>query len=197
MRADGRFTAGRRRARGLAALLLALAAAPAVADVSQLTAVCADCHGEGGVSQVEGTPSLAGQPEYFLFDQLFYMREGVRRVPQMAGVVEGLSDADIDALARHYSAAQPAPAGAEPDPALVEAGAAIAEARRCASCHGQGLTGREAIPRVADQRIDYLTLALIAYRDGTRRGADTTMTAAVHGLSDADLTALAHYGAAQ
>jgi cytochrome c553 len=79
----------------------------------------------------------------------------------------------------------------------VSAGAPIAEARRCASRHGAGLIGRKAIPRVASQRIDYLVGALTAYRDGTRRGADTNMTAAVRGLSDADLRERAHYAAAR
>ncbi|SDZ92031.1 c-type cytochrome [Rubrimonas cliftonensis] len=196
MRADPRRTAGQR---GLVALAFSLlgAAAAGAADIDALAEQCAGCHGEGGVSQMAEVPSLAGQPEFFLFDQLFYMREGVRQVEAMEGIADGLSDAEIDALAKRYAAADPALAGPEPDPARVADGAALAEARRCASCHGAGLTGREAIPRLARQRVDYLRHALIAYRDETRRGADTTMTAAVHGLSDGDLDALAHYAAAQ
>jgi cytochrome c553 len=31
------------------------------------------------------------------------------------------------------------------------------------------------------------------YRDNTRTGADTTMSGILHGVSDADLAALAHY----
>jgi cytochrome c553 len=36
-----------------------------------------------------------------------------------------------------------------------------------------------------------------SYLDDTRTGADTAMTAAIVGLSDADLTALAHYAASR
>ena len=49
------------------------------------------------------------------------------------------------------------------------------------------------MPRIAKQRIDYLFAALKAYRDDTRTGADTSMSAMIFGLSDADLEALAHY----
>jgi cytochrome c553 len=39
--------------------------------------------------------------------------------------------------------------------------------------------------------------ALKAFRDDTRSGADTAMTASILGLSDTDLTALAHYAASR
>jgi cytochrome c553 len=51
------------------------------------------------------------------------------------------------------------------------------------------------MPRLAKQRIDYLTYAMKAFRDDTRSGADTLMSNVVIGLSDADLAALAHWAA--
>jgi cytochrome c553 len=36
---------------------------------------------------------------------------------------------------------------------------------------------------------------LKSYRDNPRPGADTAMSAAIGGISDADITALAHYAA--
>lgn len=190
----------RLRAPLLAALFLSApiaAAKTAAADIEALTQTCAACHGEGGVSEIEKIPSLAGQPEFFLFDQLFYMREGVRRVPQMQDIAKNLADADIEALSKHYAAAAVRKAGPPADPALAAKGEAAAAMLRCASCHGPALHGREAVPRIAGQRVDYLLYALKTYRDGARRSADTTMTAAVRGLSDADLEALAHYAAAK
>ena len=180
-----------------ATFLLAGYAGAQESGAAELAGECTACHGEDGNATLEGFPSLAGQPEYWLLDQLILMKVGVREVPQMAALVETLSEDDFAALAAHYSAMEAELTGPEPDASLVEAGASIADSRRCASCHGAELTGREAIPRVAKQRIDYLTGALTAYRDGTRRSADTNMTAAVRGLSDEDLTALAHYAAAQ
>jgi len=166
-------------------------------DVEALVKVCAACHGEAGVSELENIPSLAGQPEFFLFDQLFYMRERVRPVPEMEAIVALLSDAELTALSRYYAKATPNKAGPPPDPALVRRAEALASARRCTSCHGPALHGREAIPRLAGQRADYLLKALKSYRDGTRRSADTTMTAAVRGLSDDDLASLAQYASSK
>jgi cytochrome c553 len=49
------------------------------------------------------------------------------------------------------------------------------------------------IPRLAKQRVDYLIQALKEFRDTTRAGGDTAMSANLAGASDADLVALAHY----
>jgi cytochrome c553 len=49
------------------------------------------------------------------------------------------------------------------------------------------------MPRLAGQREDYLLHAMIGYRDNKRTGADTTMSGILHGMSDADLAALAHF----
>jgi len=121
----------------------------------------------------------------------------VRDVEAMRPVVEDLSDADIVAIAEHF-AALPARASDEPvDPALAERGAELAEERRCRSCHGAELAGQDQIPRVAKQRVDYLFQALKEFRDGARRSADPLTSAAVAGISDADLRALAHYAASR
>ena len=53
------------------------------------------------------------------------------------------------------------------------------------------------MPRLAKQRIDYLIVTMKAYRDNPRPGADTAMSAAIAGVPDADLTALAHYAASR
>src|SRR5205807_7429477 len=53
-------------------------------------ALCATCHGEDGNSRMENIPSLAGQPDFFLFNQLFLMREDVRRIEAMAPMVKDM-----------------------------------------------------------------------------------------------------------
>ena len=60
-------------------------------------ASCAACHGEGGNSRAENIPSLAGQPEFFLLNQLVLMRDGVRVIPVMAPVVADLTDGMLGA----------------------------------------------------------------------------------------------------
>ena len=73
------------------------------------------------------------------------------------------------------------------------AGGPRAGRRRCASCHRPTYGGQEQIPRLAGQRIDYMIDAMKAYRDNTRSGADTQMSAVLFGLSDAQIEALAHF----
>jgi cytochrome c553 len=157
--------------------------------------LCSACHGEDGNSKIEKTPSLAGQPAFFIFNQLFLMREGVRKVEAMAPIVKDLKDEDLKALSEHYSKL-PAKRSDEPlDPARVERGEQIAAQRRCGSCHRANLDGVDQVPRLAKQRIDYSINALREFRDTTRSGGDTAMSANLVGATDDDLVALAHYAA--
>lgn len=176
------------------------ASAPATAqptDLGKRIETCVACHGADGNSRLERVPSLAGQPEFFILNQLFLMREGVRPIEQMAGVVKDLKDEDLQALASHFAKLPPKASEERVDPELARKGAALAERMRCGSCHLPTLAGQEQMPRLAKQRIDYMIEAMKAYRDNTRSGADTAMTAVIVGVSDADLTALAHYAASQ
>jgi cytochrome c553 len=165
--------------------------------LSQRIEICASCHGADGNSRAENIPSLAGQPEAFIMDQLIFMREGVRPVEAMTPFVEDLGDDEIIAVAKHFAELPPQASDEPIDPALVERGAALAERLRCASCHLPSLAGQEQIPRLAKQRVDYLNQAMKAYRDNTRKGADTIMSATLFGVSDEDIRALAHYAASR
>jgi cytochrome c553 len=144
---------------------------------------------------MENIPSLAGQPEFFVMNQLFLMREGVRQIEAMAPFVKDLKDDELNALAAHYAKLEPKRSDEAADPALARRGAELAAQRRCGSCHRPDLSGDQQIPRIARQRVDYLVHALKGYRDSTRTGADTLMSASVAGLSDADLKTLASYAA--
>ena len=159
--------------------------------------LCGACHGEDGNAKLENIPSLAGQPDFFILNQLVLIREGVRKIEVMVPVVKGMKDEEITALATHFSKLAPKPSGEPIEPALVKRGAELAEQKQCASCHLPSLAGQQQIPRLAKQRVDYLIKALKEFRDTTRPGGDTAMSANVAGLSDADLVALAHYAASK
>ena len=159
--------------------------------------MCNACHGEDGNSKMEKIPSIAGQPEFFLLNQLVLMRENVRPVEAMAPVVKDLKDDEITKLAAHFAKLPSKPRGEAVDQALAAKGAEIANQKRCVSCHGQTYAGQDQIPRIAKQRVDYLIQSLQEFRDSKRLGADTNMSVPVAGLSDADLTALAHYAASR
>ena len=65
---------------------------------------CAACHGETGVGTNPAWPNIAGQQAVYLANTLKAFRAGLRKDPMMAGVVRGLSDADIANLAAYYAA---------------------------------------------------------------------------------------------
>ena len=156
--------------------------------------LCAACHGPDGNSTNPQVPSIAGQPKLFLENQLILFREELRKSEQMAPVVKGMKDPEIIKLADHFSklpvkVMDTAPA----DAALVKRGTARAKELRCGVCHLADFTGQNQIPRLAGQREAYLDAELRAYRDGKRTGGDTIMAAALYGVGDADIKALAHF----
>jgi cytochrome c553 len=187
-----------RRSRSLfaiaAAFYLCAASDLRAADPSQeRLQLCATCHGENGNSKMENTPSLAGQPELFLTNQLILMRERVRNSEVMAPFVKGLKDDEIIALATHYAKLPAEPTNEPVDQALVPRGAELAKELRCGSCHLPTYEGREQMPRLIHQRLDYLIKSLLEYREGSRSGIDTSMNGVMYGISNQDIRALAHY----
>jgi cytochrome c553 len=182
---------------GLAAALHLSVSALADVPLAERIEQCKGCHGEDGNSRLEKIPSLAGQPEFFVMNQLVLMREGVRRIEPMMPFVKDLKDQDIYGLAKHFASLPAKRSDEAVDAALAKRGAEVAAARRCASCHLPTLAGQDQMPRLAGQRIDYLIDAMKSYLDNSRTGADTAMTAAILGLSEADIVALAHYAASR
>lgn len=155
---------------------------------------CMTCHGPGGNSLMPTVPSIAGQPKLFIETQLVLIREELRPSPQMLPIVKGLKDAAITRLAEHFSRlpAKPMESG-KADPKLVKIGSSRAKALRCGECHVSDFKGQKQVPRLAGQRSEYLASEMRAYRDGKRKGGDTIMAAALYGVSDADIDALAHF----
>jgi cytochrome c553 len=141
-------------------------------------------------------PLLEAQPDQFIQWQLVYFRSETRKDPMMTPISLLLSNADIRDIGAYLSSLPPpAPAaGKDERPDLTEAGAKLAKANRCASCHQEGFTGRDAIARLAGQREAYLLKALRDFKSGARRGGGVSaMPDAVYPLSDEGLQALAHY----
>jgi cytochrome c553 len=187
------------QSRRLAAAVL-LAALPAAAQppaIAQRAAACFACHGNDGHSQQALTPSLGAQPPFFVIAQLFLFRDGRRgTAPQaMYDAAKGLTNDDLRAFGEYLSKLPPPPPPAsKPDPARFERGRALAQGHNCGVCHNPDYSGREQMPRLANQREDYLLKALRDYKQGVRVGyGSATMPEAVAALRDDDLVALAHY----
>lgn len=183
-------------------LLVALAAAACAAAtpaqplpeaLKAKVAVCAACHGADGHAGVAGAPHLAAQPRLFIENRLVMMREGLSVVPQMAGLLDGLSDADLTALSRHYAAMPLKAERPARDAVRAARGAALSQRAQCGSCHLPDYSGREQIPRLAGQREDYLLQSMRDFAAGRTAGRDTLMSNALLGLSGTDLQDLAHH----
>lgn len=156
--------------------------------------LCAACHGPDGNSTNPQIPSIAGQPKLFIENQLILFREEIRKSDQMAPAVKGLKDAEIIKLAEHFSKlpAKSMETGLA-SKELSAAGRSLSRKLRCGICHLSDYSGQNQIARLAGQREAYLEAQMRAYRDGRRSGGDTIMAAALYGVSDADIRALAHY----
>ncbi len=156
--------------------------------------LCAACHGDDGNSTNPQIPSIAGQPKLFTETQLVLFREELRKSEQMLPVVKGMKDAEIVKLAEHFSKLPAKGMESGPaDKALTQRGSQKAIELRCGICHLSDFRGQNQIPRLAGQRETYLAGEMRAYRDGKRSGGDTIMAAALYGVSDADISALAHF----
>jgi cytochrome c553 len=182
-----------RTSRALAAAALLFFLAPAQAQQPQQLNLCVACHGPQGNSQIPTIPSLAGQPKIFIENQLVLIREGLRDIPQMKGVLDGLKDADLTVLASYFSSQTPVPVVGPVNTATFERGKALAGTMRCGNCHEPDYSGRQQIPRLAGQHEAFLRDAMKQFRDHAGLGRDTIMSASLYGLKDNDLADLAHF----
>ncbi len=158
-----------------------------------LQPLCGACHGADGNSVVAGTPSLAGQPRVFIENQLVLIREGLRDVPAMAGLLDKVKDEDLSALAKIYSELPAKSTGAAMDEAKTKRGADLSRQGLCGNCHLPSYSGQEQMPRLAAQREDFLYSNMKQFRDGKAAGRDTIMMSILRGMTDAQLGDLAHY----
>ncbi len=182
-----------RLAATIATVALLLPSAAAAQPSAEVLATCNACHGPGGNSQIPKTPSLASQPKLFLETQLVLIREGLRDVAEMKGVMEGMPDAAIIALAEHYAARPLAPKAAPVDAEKLRRGQEISRQLLCGTCHLPDYSGQKQVPRLAGQNEAYLLYSMTQLRDSPGPGRDTIMASTLRGLSDAQLTDLAHY----
>ena len=140
-----------------------------------------------------GTPSLAGQPNYFTHWQLIKYRDGRRKDPQMTPFALSLSDEDMADLAAYYEAQRPRPRPAATDPAKVAEGGRLAALHHCTSCHRPDLSGQQQVPRLAGQDFTYLLRLLRAFKAKTASDLDGTMTMSAQPLRDEDIERLVHF----
>ena len=161
--------------------------------VPSRAALCSGCHGPNGNSQLKDVPSLAGQPKIFIENQLVLIREGMRDIAQMKGMLDNVPDSELTALAVYYASLPVAKPTAKRQAALFTRGETLSQEMRCGICHLPTYVGREQMPRLAGQREDYLLYTMRAMKANQAVGRDSIMIASLYGISDEDLQAISHY----
>jgi cytochrome c553 len=179
----------------IAALALALLASSVRAETIEDRAVtCFACHGEHGQSETENTPSLGGQQAPYALIQLFMFREKLRAFEPMNEMAKPLTDDDLrafsDFIAKLPKPQPPADAG---DPARIARAQALAQQNRCNACHNTDFSGKDNVPRIADQREDYLAKTMREYKDNSRHGYDGTMAEVLAAVTTDQIADLAYY----
>lgn len=159
---------------------------------------CLACHGERGQSAIAEVPSLGAQTAPYLLIQLYLFREKLRRHEIMNEAVKGFTDDDLrtfaDVLAR---LPPPTPDHEATDPARMARGQDLVRQYRCNVCHNPDLAGRDAIPRIAGQREDFLVKTMREYKSNQRPGYDASMGDVMQPISDADILDLGYFTARQ
>jgi len=177
------------------AVILAAGVWPCAADPPpERLEPCLACHGADGQSETPEVPSLGGQPSPYMLIQLFMFREGLRVAEPMNTMIKGWSDNDLQETA-DFIGALPAPKPpADPgDQARLERTRAVVLQNHCNVCHRPDFSGQENVPRLADQREDYLLKTLREYKSGARRGYDATMAEILQPIDDTQFVDLAYY----
>jgi cytochrome c553 len=179
----------------LVALAFALIASSARAEtIEERAAPCFACHGERGQSETENIPSLGGQQAPYALIQLFMFREKLRAFEPMNEMAKSFSDDDLrtfsDFIAKLPKPNPPADAG---DPARLQRAQALVQQNHCNSCHNTDFSGNDNVPRIADQREDYLLKTMREYKDNTRHGYDGTMAEVLQPVTAEQIADLAYF----
>ena len=165
-------------------------------------AVCGACHGADGNSPAPNFPKLAGQGERYLLKQLHDIKSGNRQVVEMTGMLDNLSDQDLEDIAAYFSS-QKMSVGAA-DPKLVQRGEALFRGGKleegmpaCTCCHspnGAGLAAA-AFPHLGGQHAQYVAKQLTDFREGNRTndGDSMIMRSIAAKLSNKDIEAVSSF----
>ena len=166
----------------------------AAETVEQRAVTCFACHGEHGQSEMENTPSLGGQQSPYALIQLFMFREKLRTFEPMNEMAKSFTDDDLQKFADFIAKLpKPQPPAEVGNPARMQRGLALAQANRCNSCHNADFSGKENVPRLANQREDYLNKTLGEYKDNSRHGYDGTMADVMGSVTKEQIPELAYY----
>ena len=142
---------------------------------SKLVGTCVACHGADGNSVVGQWPTLAGQRESYLFEQLEHIRDEERVIAVMKGLLNNYSDDDLRDVSAFYASQKTKVSQAEETnlalgQQIYRAGNLKSGVPACTGCHGPAGKGLESAqyPMLGGQKAEYVVTSLIAYQTGER-----------------------------
>jgi len=197
--------------RTVTTLVIGLFASVAIAqDFDAIVENCNGCHGDDGVSQWSDVPTIAGMPEFVHSDALFIYLDGARPCAEseyrqgdtsrpattMCDVVAEIDEGTLEDLAAHYFGLPFVAAQQEYDSGLAAAGEAV-HMKQCDKCHSDaGTNPDDEAGILGGQWMGYMKSAFDEYAAGDRE-QPKQMEEKMAELTEADVTALLHYYAAQ
>src|SRR5450631_662060 len=114
---------------------------PVQAGKTVATVACAGCHGEAGVSQIPGTPSLIGLDPKYLVDAMKAYKNGQRKNDTMKAMLASVGDGAMNNISLFYALQKPERTKA---PAAGDQAAGKDAATSCGGCHGdQGVSASQ------------------------------------------------------
>ena len=142
---------------------------------SKLVGTCVACHGVDGNSVVGQWPTLAGQRESYLFEQLEHIRDEERVIAVMKGLLNNYSDDDLRDVSAFYASqktkvSQADEANLALGQQIYRAGNLKSGVPACTGCHGPAGKGLESAqyPMLGGQKAEYVVTSLVAYQTGER-----------------------------
>ena len=147
---------------------------------------CINCHGFEGQRKPGAIPSLAGQPEAYLYKTLAAYRDGTLKGTIMNRAMEGYDDQTLRQFAEYYSRLPKDSQGAAV-PQAHEQGERL-YAQHCSSCHEK----RADTPYVKGQNAQYMQGVLNDMAAG-QRAMPEEMASAMSALKSEELQQLLGY----
>jgi cytochrome c553 len=121
-------------------------------------------------------------------------REKLRIFEAMNDMTKPFSDDDLRTFSDYLAALpKPAPPTDAGDPARLQRAQALVQQHRCNTCHNTDFSGRDNVPRIADQREDYLAKTMREYKNNSRHGYDGTMAEVLNPVTDEQIGDLAYF----
>ncbi|WP_206441581.1 c-type cytochrome [Amphritea opalescens] len=165
---------------------------------------CSICHGASGAGQAQAAfPKLAGLDPEYMQKQLEDFTTAKRNNPVMSPIAKALTKEEAVAVSSYFAQMPtPAPASANVDEPLIQAGKRLAEEGNwandipsCFACHGTNANGIGAnFPALAGQHASYIEQQLNAWRSGQRSNDPNQLMASVsQRLSEAEIKAVSAF----